>query len=1085
MKIRYWISGFLLSLLPLAAAASAQVRVYEKEITIPTWETGAPQVHPVFADSGRYCYPYTLNETLLNKKSDKLYHGVFLENEYVKFLILPEIGGRLHGAVDKTNQFEWLYWQKTIKPGLIGMLGAWISGGIEWNFPHDEHRASGFMTVDHRIVKHPDGSATVWVGETELTYGVRWLVGLTLFPGHSYVRCDYIISNPTSFEHPVQLWATAATHAGDAVQAMYPGDVVTTHNQHRFWHWPVDHGVDLSWWKNLPNYTSFFSYKDHANWFGTYDHRAEAGMVHVADYHVMPGKKLWSWGSGPSGRIWEEILSDGGGPYFEPQAGAWSVNQPDYHWMEPGEVQTVHDYWYPVRGTRGFHNASKDFALNTDLKDGMAFGGVYATAGVKGYRVTLVNTKTGDTLSDRVSDIAPGRPYTVEAAVSGDVSIYDLRLTVYAPDGNPVIELQQKRPKDRKLPKGMEEPGDPKEMTQDELYRSGRWLARFRRDGEALLYYREALRRDPEDSLVNAAMGFLALKQGRWREAIRRLDIALKRDGDNTRLYFGKGVARAGLRDFDKAYAAFYRATYADDLFSTAYTNLARIEMRRGDFQGAIEKLKLAETGNGSFADIPALAAACWRHLGDSRRALAAADRALVLDPMNFMAGRERSLALKESGGDAAAWKQQWRFVMRDSLQNHLTLAVAYANAGLYGDAVAILNDFAKGKPATTLNPMVNYYRGYFVQCGGDTAAAARFWSEAGKGPVAYTLPHRLEGKPALEAALRRDPSDANAHLFLGDLLYGRGQREAGLAQWREAVKRNDSLEPAWRNLGYGLRYLKKDWKASYEAYNRAAALDPNDARVLQERDEVAAKAGVPAAERLAFLEKHLKTVSTRDGLVVRLLDLRLERATPEDLAIVSKILTDHHFHVWEGKYGIHQEWVEVNQKLGDLAFGRKNYQTALQYYERATKYPRNLEVAPRTPDFLAYLNWNLAKTYRAMGDNNKADLYLKKILAEKYHKVHLGAYYQALAQKALGNEAAAATLLKKIEAEARKRASGAFRYRGEPAAIGHYLLSLVLSEKGEAEAAAVERAKAIARYRYVRRLAIHEAQLDTAGAHQ
>jgi len=1084
MSDKHWFSALLCCFLLWIPAAPAQVKVYEEDLTMPTWETGPPQVHPVFREGSRRIYPYTLNETLTNKKVEKTYTGVFLENEYIKILVLPEIGGRWHGARDKTNGYEWLYWQKTIKPGLIGMTGAWISGGVEWNFPHG-HRPSGFMPVDHRIVKHPDGSATVWVGETEPIFRMRWLVGLTVFPGRSYVRCDYIFINPTNFENSFMFWATSATFANEYAQAQYPGDMVTGHGKHQFWHWPIDHGVDLTWWKNVPNASSFFAFNNPSDWFGTFDHKAQGGMAHVANHHVMPGKKLWTWGSGPSGRIWEDILSDGGGPYFEPQAGAWSDNQPDYHWMEPQEVKTAHDYWFPVRDIRGFHNATRDFAVNTDLKDGVAFGGVYSTAEVKDYRVTFKNTRTGAVLSDMVTDIAPDRPYTVEAAVTSKVSVYDLRLSLYDPAGNLVIEVQQSPPKEVKLPEGMKEPGDPKKMTQDELYRSGEWLDRFRRTGEALLYYREALRRDPEDSRVNAALGFLALKQGRWRDALNYLRIALRRDSDNARLYFGEAVALNGLGNADEAYDKFYRATYARDRFSSSYVNLARIDMRRGDFQGAIEKLEKAASANARFGDIPALTAACRRHLGEHLKALAAADRALEVDPMNYMAGFERYLALKETGGSIFAWQEQWRPVMRDSVQNHLELAAAYADAGLYDEADTVLDYFSKGKLETDLNPMVNYFRGYFKQLSGDTASAARFWTVARKGPVAYTLPHRLEGKAALEAALRQDDSDANAHLFLGDLLYGKGQREEGFAHWEKAVELNDKLEFAWRNLGYGLGQLKKDWKAAYEAYRKAAALDPSDARVLLELDEAAEAAGVPPAERLAFLEKRLDTVNTRDDLVSRWIDLRLDRGTMDDLRATHQLLRDHHFHTWEGRYGIHHAWVEVNQKMGDAALRRKDYPAALAHYKQALEYPKNMEIAPRTPDFSAHLYWNLAKAYQAMGDQDKANEYLNKILAEKYHKVHLGTFYQALARKALGDQAACETLLKKVEAEARKRTSGAFEYRGEPETIGHYLLSLVLAEKGETKAAAAEKAKAFAGSRQVRRLAIHEAQLDIAGAHQ
>lgn len=1078
-------------LLEATAGLYAQVKAYEEIIMMPTWEIGPPEVHSIFADGVTAAaeadiYPYTLKDILTDQRIDKPYHADVLENEYIKIVVLPEIGGRLHGALDKTNGYVWLYWQKTVKPGLISMTGAWISGGIEWNFPHG-HRPSCFSKVDHRLVRNPDGSATVWVGETEPIYRMRWLVGMTLFPGRSYVRCDYVLINPTNYRHPFQFWATAATHANEWSQAQYPGDMVTGHGKHEFWNWPVHDGVDLTWWKNIPNASSFFAFNNPSDWFGTYDHKAQGGLVHVADHHVMPGKKLWTWGSGPSGRIWEDILTEGGGPYFEPQAGAWSDNQPDNHWIEPHEVKRAHDYWYPVRDTRGYHNATKDFAVNTDLRDGMAFGAVYSTAVVEGYRAILRNMKTNTVLSDVRVDISPDRPYMVEVKEVPDVTVYDLRLSLYDPKGNVAIEVQQHPPRKVELPAGMKDPGDPKKMNQDELYRSGEWLDKFQRRREALTYYNEALRRDPKDSRVNAEMGFIALQEGRWMDALRQFDTALERDADNSRLFFGKGLALAGSARYDEAYTQFFRAAYTYGEYAPAYLNLARLDMRRGDFQAAIEKAKAAGQQNGGFADIPALEAAAWRHLGLYKEALEAAERSLALDAMHFMGGYEKLRALETLRGKDAAreWARVWEPIVGASAQNVLELAVAYGAAGLFGDAGDVLDIGREGKEAPAVYPMLNYLRGYYSEQNGALAAASQFYAQAKLGPVKYTNPHRLEEMQALEAALRHDPRDAHAHLLLGNLLYAKDRREEGFAHWMSAVEIDGSLEEAWRNVAYGRRYLNNDLRGSYQAYLKTLALDPKDARALLELDQVAEQLRVPDSERITYLESHLDTVNARDDFVSRLVDLRLEQGGRANLELAQNTLSRRHFHTWEGNYEIHHAWVEVNRRLGDLAFAAKQYDSALDYYRRAGEYPRNLEVAPRSPDFRAYLNWDLAKVYLAKGDRATATRYLEEILGEKYGKPHLGTYYQALAEKALGNRQAYAERLAVVEKRAREMTSGAYEYRGRPQAIGHYLLSLVLEEKADKVGAADEHKAALSCDPYAAREAITEAQIDTARAHQ
>ena len=188
---------------------------------------------------------------------------------------------------------------------------------------------------------------------------------------------------------------------------------------------------------------------------------------------------------------------------------------------------------------------------------------------------------------------------------------------------------------------------------------------------------------------------------------------------------------------------------------------------------------------------------------------------------------------------------------------------------------------------------------------------------------------------------------------------------------------------------------------------------------------------------------------------------------------------------LFRSAYGVHHAWVEVNQRLGDLAFAAKDMERARVYYEQACDYPANLEVAPRTPDFRAHVNWNLANFYAAAGQKDRSRSYLQKIVAEEYSRPHLGTYYHALARKAMGDEAGYKDALGKLEASARDLVSGKFEYRGDRETIGHYLLSLALAERGDRAAAEAQRQEALKRNPRAARLAIQEAQIEYARAHQ
>jgi tetratricopeptide (TPR) repeat protein len=853
--------------------------------------------------------------------------------------------------------------------------------------------------------------------------------------------------------------------------------VVAGHGKTEFWHWPVHDGTDLTWWKNVANASSYFAFESRDDWFGTYDHRKGGGLVHVADHRVMPGKKLWTWGSGPSGRIWEDILTEGGGAYYEPQAGAFSDNQPDYHWMAPHEVRRAHDYWYPVRDIRGFQKANADFAVQTDLRDGQAFAGVHATSAFEGLTLVLRDARDGRVLRETKARIAPDRPLLVEVPAPAGATVYDLQLAVVDATGRPLIELQRRAPRQVALPEPRKEWGEPGGLSPDELYHCGEWLDRFRRTPEALRCYEEALRRDPGDTRVNLELGMLALKQARFDDALGHFDRAAARDAGNARIDFGRAVAALGLGRSDAAYEGFRRASLSGEQAAAARLALARLELGRGRSQAALDWAGQAEALNGAFADIPALAAATHRRLAEPEKALAAAERALALDPMHFMAARERTLSLRALGRPEAEWEKTRASIMRGSVQNAIELAAAYAEAGLFDDADAVLGEQLASGSATS--PMLHYLRGSFRKATGDDSRAASHFRDGAAAPVAGATPHRLVEKQALEEAIAAAPGDAAAHHLLGNLLYGLGQKQEGLRQWKEAVGLNERLALAWRNVGYAESQLQRDDRSALVAYDRAFAIDATDARVLLERDQVAERLRVAAAERRALLDRHRATVDGRDDLASRYVDLLLDTARGSDLDEAERILTSRHFHTWEGAYGLHHAWVEVQQRLGDRALARGDRPLALRHYGRALEYPKNLEVAPRTPDLRAHVLWSLA---RAQQGPEKTAL-LKRILDERYPRPALGSYYQALARKALSQPGEAGALLDGLEQAARADTADSANPRNR--AVGHYLVSLVRREKGDVAGADAELARARELDPHPDRRALTRAQIEYAGGHQ
>ncbi len=527
----------MLNALLIAAPAVAQVRVWEESRVIPTYLWGPGELNPIFYTGRSYVaikgniYPYPLYDDLSDKRADRTYRLLCLENPYVRLCVLPELGGRIFSGVNKTDSYSFFYEQHVVKPGILSMIGAWTSGGVEWNIPHI-HRASGLLPVDSRVVENEDGSKTIWVGETELRHRMRWVVGVTLFPDRSYIEATVKLINRTPLQHSFLAFANAAVPVNEDYQVIFPEDVRygASHGKTQFVSWPVgaesydepaDRRVNISWWKNHRNFFSTFAFESREDFFGGYDHGRDAGLVHVADHHLVPGKKFWEWGAGPSGRMWDQILSDTDGPYIELMGGGYTDNQPDYSWIQPHEVKVFRHYWYPVRQLGGFKKANLEAALNLEADAGKIRFALNTTSEVHGATARLQGG--GRTIHEETVDIGPAHPFDRELPLPDGVRREDLRASLSAANRE-LISYQPPPASSSPPPTPVQSPPAPAEIrSADELYLAGQRLDQFYSTlHEPDEFYAELLRRDPGDSRANTALASLYCTRGLFEQAEQR-----------------------------------------------------------------------------------------------------------------------------------------------------------------------------------------------------------------------------------------------------------------------------------------------------------------------------------------------------------------------------------------------------------------------------------------------------------------------------------------------------------------------------------------------------------------------------------
>lgn len=978
------------------AADGSAVKVWETKIVIPTYLAGDPEPNPMFffgresQGSQGPVYPYPMYDSLTGKKVDKTYTIVYIENEYVRIGVMPELGGRIFEGVDKTNGYNFIYRQHVIKPALIGLIGAWISGGVEWNIPF-HHRASTFLPVQYKTEENPDGSKTIWVGELEVRQRMRWAVGYTLRPGSSVLEAKVRILNRTPAVNTMLLFANLAISANDSYQIIFPPSTQfgVFHAKREFTDWPISHqmyagsdftaGVDVSWYKNHPTASSIFAWNYQDDFFAGYDHGKEAGTMSVADHNIAPGKKFWTWGNGPSGKRWDSTLSDSDGPYMELMSGAYSDNQPDYSWMQPYETRSFSLNWYPFRDIGGVKQANLDAAVNLDVDAGTAKLGFYTTTPHPSVHAML---KAGSTvLSDETIAIGPAKPYTKQVSLPAGTDEHDLVASLW--DGNKeLVSYSPIRLSPQPTPPIVTPPPAPRDLkTNDELYLIGLRAQQFHDPViDPLAYWQEALRRDPGDTRVNTVLGITEFTKGRYANAETYLRKALERATDRYTTpkdaepiyYLGATLQAEGKTD--EAYTYLYKATWSAAWKAAGYYGLAQIATSRGNFTAALDFANRSIDSNALNIRAQNLKAAILRHLGRNAEALLVLTNAShAADPLDARAMAEMFLA----SGDSAAAKR-----LVDTLnanpQDAQETAAEYMNEGLWQDGTdVLLLSTAEATDKAHLNPMDYYYLGYFAEKLGKPQAASRYDAEAQSLSPDYVFPFENEEATVLRSAIQTNPRDPRAPYYLGNLLYDTQPLEA-TKMWQASEALDPSFAIVHRNLATAYMHQASgaDINKAIAELEQAVSLDHKYALHFTELDELYEQAGTPLEKRLKLFQQNASVVANRDDAINR--GIALQIATG-DLDDAIHTMTTHTFAVAEGaNLNVAEHWTDAYILRAQAEIHAKHYTQALADLQTAATIPENLPIAvgygtsAGNPRY-AELDYWTGIAYAASGDKAKA----------------------------------------------------------------------------------------------------------------
>jgi tetratricopeptide (TPR) repeat protein len=954
----------------LAQTPQSAARVWEAPLTLPTYELGPPDPNPPLFDRartrGRPSYPYPLLDSLTNKRVDKTYRAVFLENEYLRVTVLPELGGKLYAIYDKTAGRDALYTNHVVKYAMVGIRGAWTSGGIEWNFP-DGHTLTTVSPVDYVTRMEEDGVAAVIVGDTERVQRMQWSVAIRLRPGRKVVETEVTLNNRRETPGRYWFWATAAAPATDDMRFIYP---MREAYPHAFWpvfSFPRHNGVDLSAYREVTNYLSLFARDSQRDFFGIYYEKSDWGIAHVASRHDLPGKKTWTWGTDDAGKIWIDKLTDNDGQYVEFQAGRFET-QMEHEFIAPHRVERFTEYWFPLdKLGGGFNKVTKDVALRVVVTGDQAR--ITANASAKFDDAELFVAASGEQIHSSRINLSPDTPFAATVKLPAPMVIVvrirakDGRELVHyytdsPPDGNPDF-----KPATRPTP-------DPEPASAERLYLAGVAADKKSDDLAARAAYNEALKLDPGYAPAHTALGLSFYRSGEYDRAAEYLEAALRRDRDDGDAHYYLALTRRAQDRVGEAIEQLMWCVRAGRRESAALYIFGEIDLASDTVNSALEHLSQAVRLDPRDLKARTALAVAERRAGKLDAAQAHIDEVVREAPLDYFALHEQYNILKERKQDAQAgrvWTELWRLLARepDALLELVFDYAAIGRAEAQTVAEKGLHEMVyrqKKRP----HPMLLYLL---------NSPSNQMTASAAKIDPAYVFPHRVEEIAILQATLKANPADGRAAYYLGNALASKLRFKEALEAWRVAIQFDSKNALAHRNYARALALVENRKEEAAAALERAIALAPDDHHLYLELDRLLA--GMKQTERrVKLLEGAPEKARACAALLQSLAAAYVDAGRFDEAA---GLLERHTFTSGEGEgaaLGLYRR--------AQLALAKQHQQAgrhaeAAATFIKATEYPPNFGVGRPAMESQAREYVAAALEFEAAGKRDEADKWLRR----------------------------------------------------------------------------------------------------------
>ncbi len=966
MKSKYSLYIIFLSFVFLSSnETSGQASITEKIQTIETYPYSDPNPIPSIAINNKVSlfYPYYIFDGYTNESVSKDWKVVELENPFIKVLVLPEVGGKVMGAIEKSTGKEFVYLNHVMKFRAIGIRGPWTSGGIEHNFGLDRGHAPWVAApVDYVMKENADGSVSCIVGGIDLASRTQWRVNILLPKDKAYFETKSMWYNPTPLHDAYLSWENAAFKGTNDLQLFFPGTYLVGHDGSAL-PWPMDkEGRDLSWYKNndFGGNKSYHVMGTYTNWFGGYWHDEDFGFGHWAPYSDAPGKKIWIWSLARDGAIWEDLLTDTDGQYIEAQSGVkfnQAGNRSGFHSpfnqlsLGPFYSETKTEFWFPVKASNGMVYASPYGTLNVTISNDSLTIALSPIAAIDDSLKVTVDHKIVYTEPLRLQ---PMQVYHQTVAVPQAID-KSIRVTVGKD------KLVYSSAKEKVIERPVVSAEDQNPDSAERLFRLGEDVNAMRNYAEAQAYYQACLKKEPSHSRALNRMAELFYRKGQYEEGLKYAKKVLAEntyDGGANYIY---GVLQRKMGNMTKAQEALSIAARTMEYRSGAYVLLAGIHLQKQDFINAKIYAQKALDYNRNNLMAYELLGTSYRKLENFVQAAKTLDELLEIDPLNQYAGFEKYL-LHPTPVTLNAFKSGIRNELPH--ETYLELAMGYVNQGLSDEAIKVLEQ----APAY---PTVSYWLAYLNK---DVSPekSKNYLQQAEDTSPKLVFPFRLETIPVLQWAQKQSASWKTLY-YLGLIYWSKSDVEKAKDLF-EKCKNNPEFAPFY--MSRGILFQGDSTKDNYLDFKKANQLNPKEWRTWHYLSDYYKGKG-DFQQAVTNAKKAYALFS--DNPVIGL-SYAKALVNVEDFQKSVQVLHKVRILPQEGAREGHDIYELANLALAVKNVKKKKYKEAIQYLNESKKWPENLgsgrpsDPDNRLQDFLGVY------CETQMGHQKEADQYEKNI---------------------------------------------------------------------------------------------------------